>query len=76
MAKKRVLATQTAPLRIVFESVENLLLDPENPRFASGLEEKTQTDLLQVLWTGLPYIEPFQPELYAVSFLTIGPGRA
>jgi len=51
MAKKRVQITApSAPRRIEPEPVENLLLDPENPRFASGLEDKDQVELLRILW--------------------------
>lgn len=32
------------------EPIDNLLLDPGNPRFASGAEDETQEDLLRVLW--------------------------
>jgi hypothetical protein len=35
---------------IDFEPTDNLLLDPANPRFATGAADESQEDLLKVLW--------------------------
>lgn len=51
MAKKTMhLIEPSATHKIELEATDNLLLDPVNPRFASGSADESQEDLLKVLW--------------------------
>ncbi|MCI0561877.1 MAG: ParB N-terminal domain-containing protein, partial [Nitrososphaera sp.] len=51
MAKKVLRETRPDEIRqIEQEPVDNLLLDSSNPRFATGLTDQSQEELLRVLW--------------------------
>lgn len=51
MAKQQIQAVKSDPPHEISRvPVDGLLLDPNNPRFASGAESETQDDLLKVLW--------------------------
>ena len=52
MAKQQIQAVKSDPPHEISRvSVDDLLLDPNNPRFASGAENDAQEDLLKVLWS-------------------------